>query len=110
MTHHFETALISGWLLSVFAVLPAMNPARADNMLATESTDVVANSSPCTNGEILDESTAEQTMQRVEAVGYTDVQILAKGCDNFWHATGIKGGALRKLVVSPDGGVMPSGN
>jgi hypothetical protein len=110
MKHKFRTVIISAWLSSAFAVLPAMNPARADNVLATESTDLVANTRSCANGQIPDHSTAEQAKQRVEAVGYTDVHILAKGCDNVWRATGVKGGTIRKLIISPDGGVMPGGN
>lgn len=108
MTNLLKPMIISGCVFSVFAIVPAIAPARADNVVATEPADfVTAGGTNCPNGEIMDGSTAEQTRQRIEAVGYTDVTILEKGCDNVWHATGIKGGESRNLIVSPDGGVLP---
>ncbi|WP_374654628.1 hypothetical protein [Dongia sp.] len=86
-------------------------PARAENAMPTQPTDLSTQSgNNCTNGEIIDGSTAEQAMAAFKAAGYTDVQILEKGCDNYWHATGTKGGQGGNIVLSPDGQIMPEGN
>ena len=50
----------------------------------------------------------DEIMHR-QAAGYSDVTILEKGCDNFWHATGTKGGQSGNIVLSPTGEVMPEG-
>ncbi len=111
MRKPFLIVAVAIGLSVVCTIAPAMSSARADNTAATTPTEfVTANDVSCTNGEVLDDSTAAQAQQRIEAVGYSDVEILAKGCDNFWHATGIKGGETRNLIVTPDGGVLPGGN
>jgi len=118
MNNLLKTLIISGCLFSMFAIVPAIAPAPADNVLATEPTGFVTapdfitasegDAASCPDGKIMDGSTAEQARQRIEAVGYTDVTILEKDCDNIWHATGVKGGGSRNLIVSPDGGVLPA--
>ena len=46
---------------------------------------------------------AGQAIATVKAAGYSDVKSLETGCDNLWHATGIKGGQSGNIVLSPDG-------
>ena len=113
MTHRFtlRTIALSAGLLAPLALLPAITPAWAENAVTTAPTDLSTSSgNNCTNGEVIDGSTAEQTLMKFQAAGYSDVKILEKGCDNYWHATGIKGGQAGNIVLSPDGMVMPEGN
>ena len=106
-----RATVIAASLCAVFTLLAAVAPAAADNAVSTTPADfVTAGGSDCGNGAKLDESAAAEARQRVEAVGYTDVQILERDCDNSWRATGIKGGETRELVITPDGGVMPGGD
>lgn len=63
--------------------------------------------SACDPGTMIDASTANDAKRRFEAAGYRNVKVTKKGCDNFWHGTGVKDGAERRIVVSPSGEVMP---
>nr|WP_298681997.1 hypothetical protein [uncultured Dongia sp.] len=102
-----RTIALSSGLLTAIAVTPAL----ADNAITTAPTQLSpASGNNCTNGEIIDGSTAEQAIAKFQAAGYSNVQIVEKGCDNFWHATGVKGGQGGNIVLSPDGMVMPEGN
>jgi|JI10StandDraft_1071094.scaffolds.fasta_scaffold129647_3 hypothetical protein len=105
------TILVSASLISVslFSGL-AIAPASAENAVITAPTDLSSSGNNCTNGEIIDGSTAEQAIAKFQAAGYSDVKILEKGCDNFWHATGTKGGQSGNIVLAPDGTIMPEGN
>ncbi|MBI2255066.1 MAG: hypothetical protein HYU58_10645 [Proteobacteria bacterium] len=106
----FRTIVISAALISALGIGGALTPAAADNMTPTQPTDLNTQSgNNCTNGEKIDASTAEQALAKFKAAGYSDVQILQKGCDNYWHATGIKGGQSGNIVLSPTGEVMPEG-
>jgi hypothetical protein len=107
MTHTLRSITI---LASLFAGT-AITPALADNAVPTAPTELSpASGNNCTNGEVIDGSTAEQAIAKFQAAGYSNVQIIEKGCDNFWHATGVKGGQGGNIVLSPEGAVMPEGN
>jgi hypothetical protein len=108
-------------LIGMFSALAILaSRAGADNAVITAPTDLSTgvnsassnsgSGNNCANGESIDGSTAEQAMQKFQVAGYTDVKILEKGCDNFWHATGSKGGQGGNIVLSPDGVVMPEEN
>lgn len=64
----------------------------------------------CLPGEKIDGSTAEEAKAKIEATGYSEVKIDHKGCDNFWHGSGVYGGVRGNVVLSPDGHVMPEGD
>ena len=64
----------------------------------------------CLPGDKIDGSTAEQAKAKFAAAGYSDVKIIRKGCDNFWHASGVYGGVPSFMVLSPDGKVLPEGS
>jgi hypothetical protein len=107
----FRTIVISAALVTALGAGAASTPAAADNAVVTQPTDLSTQSgNNCQNGEAIDGSTAEQAIAKFAAAGYTDVQILEKGCDNYWHATGTKGGQSGNIVLSPGGEVMPEGN
>ncbi|MBK8161414.1 MAG: hypothetical protein IPK59_22570 [Rhodospirillaceae bacterium] len=110
MDKMLRATIVAANLCAAFTLLPAIAPAAADNAVSTTPTDFVTAGSACGSDAVLDESTAAQARQRVEAVGYTDVKLLERECDNSWRATGIKGGERRNLIITPDGGVMPGGN
>lgn len=111
MTMKLCTIVISAGFLSALSMLPIVTPASAENAVTTAPADLSpASGNNCTNGEIIDGSTAEQAITQFQAAGYSDVKILEKGCDNYWHATGTKGGQGGNIVMAPDGTVMPEGN
>jgi hypothetical protein len=64
----------------------------------------------CSAGDRIDGSTADQAKHKIEAAGYSNVTGLQKGCDNYWHAVAMKGGASVGVVLSPAGEVMTEGS
>lgn len=60
----------------------------------------------CDRGERLDNSTAAEAKRKIEAAGYSQARDLKKGCDNYWHAIVVKGGAPMRVVLSPQGEVL----
>lgn len=77
---------------------------------AQDATPALPAGNNCTEGEAIDGSTADDARAKIEAAGYSDVVVTSKGCDNFWHATGIRDGMPVNLVLSPEGTVMTEGN
>jgi len=57
-------------------------------------------------GDRVDGSTANQAAAKMKAAGYTNLTGFAKGCDSYWHATGMKDGQPVGVVLSPQGVVM----
>ena len=64
----------------------------------------------CDPGDHLDNSTIPTARQKFQAAGYTNLHDFMKGCDNFWHAKGMKDGNPVNVVLSPDGNVMTEGD
>lgn len=67
---------------------------------------VAAAQGNCMPGDRIDGSTANQAASKMRAAGYSDLRDFAKGCDNYWHATGMKNGQQVGVVLSPQGTVM----
>lgn len=113
--HRLKSIALSALLFSALGLGIISAPANADNIVPGNTvpgtpTDLTSqNGNNCSNGEVIDNSTAEETLARFQAAGYTNVQILEKGCDNYWHATGVKNGQTGNIVLSPTGNVMPEG-
>ncbi len=61
---------------------------------------------PCRLDDNLDGTTRIDTEQRILAAGYTEVSVLAKGCDNVWHATAFAEGDPVDILVTPRGAVL----
>lgn len=101
MTRTFVAVLVAVSIIVISAIIPA---------LAQEAQPILPSGNNCTEGEVIDGSTAEQAKAKIEAAGYSDVVITSKGCDNFWHATAVKDGMPGNVVLSPDGMVLPEGN
>lgn len=101
MTRTIAAILVAISIILISAAIPA---------LAQEAQPTLPDGNNCTEGEVIDGSTAEEARAKIEAAGYADVVIVSKGCDNFWHATAIKDGMAGNVVLSPDGLVMPDGN
>ena len=63
----------------------------------------------CGPDDVIDDTTADSTSQRLEEAGYEDVSNLRKGCDNFWHAEAKKDGETVFVVVTPEGEIREEG-
>jgi hypothetical protein len=61
----------------------------------------------CDPGDRLNGSTAADAKRMIERAGFTQVRILRKGCDNYWHAMASKEGYSGRVVLAPTGEVMP---
>ena len=64
----------------------------------------------CYANHKIDGSTASDARQKIEAAGYEQVRDLRKGCDNYWHGTARKDGAVVNVVLSPQGDVIVGGS
>jgi len=64
----------------------------------------------CDPGDRVDGSTADQAKKKMEHAGFSQVQGLKKGCDNFWHGQAMKDGKPANVVLSPQGQVMEEGD
>jgi hypothetical protein len=64
----------------------------------------------CDPGDKIDNTTANDARRKIVAAGYTDVQMLGKGCDNVWHATASRDGKPGRVALEPSGKIYPEGN
>jgi len=60
----------------------------------------------CWPGEEADGAARVDAKKRILAEGYSDVRILAKSCDNVWHAMALAEGDPVHLQVTPQGAVL----
>jgi hypothetical protein len=64
----------------------------------------------CDPSDHIDSSTIDTAKQRFHAARYTHLHDITKGCDNYWHAHGMKHGNNVNVVLSPHGKVMTEGD
>jgi len=64
----------------------------------------------CAPADRIDGSSIETVRGKIQKAGYSKVENLKKGCDNFWHGTAIKDGQTIHLVLTPKGQVLIEGN
>ena len=53
-----------------------------------------------------DGATRAEAEERILAQGYSEVSLLAKSCDNAWHALAFAEGDPVNVVVTPQGAVL----
>ena len=83
-------------------------------LIATAGTELVAPDAlsaervgqACRPGSSADGTARVDAEKRILAEGYTDVSILAKGCDNIWHAMALAEGDPVNVLVTPQGAVL----
>jgi hypothetical protein len=80
--------------VGVFSVRPVVNDARA----ACASTDPV------------NATTAQDATRAMQKAGYTQIKILAKGCDSAWHASAMLNGQPVFVVWNREGQVLTEGD
>jgi hypothetical protein len=100
---NWKTVTIGAMLIAVAAISTSI-PAVAQTTATTQPTN------NCDSGDKIDNSTANDARQKLEAAGYTDVAGLNKGCDNVWHGQARTGGNLVNVMVAPDGSVHQETN
>jgi hypothetical protein len=64
----------------------------------------------CAPGAKIDASTVIDARDAIANAGYSGVHNLKKGCDNYWHGIVSQSGQDSRVVLAPDGKVMPEGN
>jgi hypothetical protein len=69
-----------------------------------------ANVGNCEPGDKIDGSTMGDARKKIEQAGYKKVSGLRKGCDNSWHGKAEKDGAEVRIVLNPQGLVLPEGD
>ena len=102
MSRTIAAIIVAVSIILISAAIPAL--------AQTQPEPILPSGNNCTNGEIIDGSTAADAKAKFEAAGFSDVVIVSKGCDNYWHATAVKNGVPGNVVLSPDGSVMAEGN
>jgi hypothetical protein len=64
----------------------------------------------CDPSDHIDRSTIDTAKQKFHAARYTHLHDMTKGCDNYWHARGMKHGNKMNIVLSPHGKIMTEGD
>ena len=96
-TIHSSAILFAGALALAMAVFPR-GPMVNDALAACASTDKI------------NATTAQDATRAMEKAGYTQVKILAKGCDNAWHASAMLNGQPVFVVWNREGQVVTEGD
>lgn len=92
------------WKIKFLAV-PALAIATLSALPVTGQTGTAQ--AACDPGDRIDGTTAAWAAGKAKEAGYTNVTMERKGCDNYWHGVASKDGQTGRIVVSPDGEVMP---
>ena len=58
----------------------------------------------------IDKTTVEETRKKLEQAGYRNLRNWRKGCDNSWHATGLRDGQPVSVALLPDGHIVKEGD
>lgn len=64
----------------------------------------------CSASDVINATTASDAAKQMESAGYSQVQDLAKSCDNAWHGTAVLNGSRARVVWTGEGQVLPEGN
>ena len=64
----------------------------------------------CAPTDKINATTAQDATRAMEKAGYTQVKILAKGCDNAWHGTAMLNGQPVFVVWNREGQVLTEGD
>ena len=64
----------------------------------------------CDPSDHIDRSTIVTATKKFWAKGYSHLYDLTKGCDNYWHAHGMKHGNKVNIVLSPRGKIITEGD
>ena len=62
-----------------------------------------AKADACLPTDIIDGSTADQAVRKMQAAGFVQPHDLKKGCDNFWYAHADQNGMPVDVVLPPGG-------
>ena len=71
--------------------------------LAAGSFTSGARADACLPTDVIDGSTADQAVQKMQAAGFVQPHDLKKGCDNFWYAHAEQNGMPVDVVLPPGG-------
>jgi hypothetical protein len=80
--------------IGAFSVRPMVNDALA----------------ACAASDPVNNTTAEDATRAMQKAGYTQIKILAKGCDNAWHASAMLNGQPVFVVWNREGQVVTEGD
>ena len=64
----------------------------------------------CSASDVINATTANDAVRRIESAGYTQVQDLSKSCDNAWHGTTVLNGTRLRVVWTGEGRVLTEGD
>jgi hypothetical protein len=64
----------------------------------------------CSASDVINATTANDAVRRIESAGYTQVQDLSKSCDNAWHGTAVLNGTRLRVVWTGEGRVLTEGD
>ncbi|MEZ5830350.1 MAG: hypothetical protein R3D05_04160 [Dongiaceae bacterium] len=93
------------WRLDL--VLPAILLATAGSeLVAPDALSAGTAIQACQSADGSDASSRAAAKQKILAEGYTEVRILAKSCDNVWHALALADGDPVNVEVTPQGTVV----
>ena len=80
-------------------------------LMALSARPVVNNAyAACLPDDKVNNTTAQDATKAMEKAGYTQIKILAKGCDNAWHASAMLDGKPVFVVWNREGQVVTEGD